>query len=521
MAGGPSSSRHTREPAAILVGMKYRTRCGRLGRMLLGSVALLACREKAGELQPAPLAALAPRTKAAATIAQPHVEATEPATLGVLYERVLPESRGDRPLFGPGQSVTAGAHSWDQAGRYLGPNRWTVGGNARVVAMVGTSRTPMMMAQVWPGAEPAWAPRGAPHDDETSYLVTAGAMARQPTMSVRVGAEFRPDAAMPTVAPDATRIALREGQFIRVRSVATGAVVASATIALVDEASDDQGHEVCWSNNSSVAWVERAADGIVLRTLPLQTKRKTVAPPQPTMLSARLQGEELPSMACDPGGGAMALLTNNGELAVFDLANNLEVASMNVGTAEHLSIAIGARGISLVVAREQHVTVYQRDGRTLRSVFARAWPLESVGDLNVDKLQLQFSNDGARLAVVAKTLVVLGPVAQAPSLTAPSDIAFVMPQGFADASPRVAPDDDTSQVYGQVTTPTGLSILPHLVLHAVGEGRNTGDVVAVVLDAREFAGKVPAANANDAAVAPHHNLPAHPVARWIDWTDDR
>lgn len=435
--------------------------------------------------------------------ASPSVAAT-PAKLttdvAVLFERVLPTHHNGAPAFGPDQRINVGPRRWSRDGAYLGLHRWSRNGQMTVAAEAGPATAPLLLVSAWADAQMPGAPKDVP--DGSSFVLTVPPDAAVPTHVALAGAEYQAEGSPLTLSPDGTRYAIAERAAMVVRAL-DGTVVASAPYARGDGARDAR---VCWRDAAAITWLALEQGQTMLRTLQLDaaaTPRIATSVPLPS----QLQGQAISFASCDPGGGA-AMIELANSVAVLDLASGVAstVASLAAESSDDppapLRTAVGAHGQRVAVSVGGSVTLYQHNANTWQSLWQRKWPSRAQSDAPFGALQVAFSTDGNRLAVVGGTLVVVGPANDVVApLAPPSTFDFTLPKTFADINTRVvAADGETndSSWYGQLPTVSGFALYPHELLHAFRDTPTGVDVVALALDASEFQGHVPSATATDA-----------------------
>lgn len=472
-----------------------RTRCGTIAVMssTLGfGLMLLACKAQRDVAPPA--------TSVAPNATPPAREA--PVNLAtdmvVLFERVLPSADSGAPVFGPDQRVGVGARRWSRDGTYLGLHQWSVNGQMHVVAETGPVSEPLLLVRAGANDQATWTPKSALAD--SSFVVAVAPNAQRPTHVAVAHAEYHGEGSTLTLSPDGTRYVVAERTAIVVRSL-DGTVLQSVPHRAADLLRDER---ICWRDANSVSWVERVQDTPELRTL-LSDGTVTRLP-----MPALLHGDDIQFNSCDPSGGAVTLETEHAIVALDLITGHAsQVTELAPATNDDAPApahsAVGGRGQRVAVGVGGAVTLYQRNANTWTSLWQRTWPERATKDTLFGALQVAFSADGNRLAIVGGTLVVVGPAAEAVAPSAPpSTFDVVLPKTFVDAGSRVDRADDDQNAsshaswYGQLPTVSGLAAYPRELLHAFRDEPTGADVVALALEVREFAGHVPPTNASDA-----------------------
>ena len=420
----------------------------------------------------------------------------------VLYERVLPSMWGyTRPLFGADDAITVDDRMWDAAGRYLGHNLLERGGQLEPMAMLGSGDSRRIVALGWDALDEANARDHRAEADEThgaergSWL-TIGA----PTQDIdrasfhAIDAEFAPGTKRVAISPDGTRIALAERDRIVIRELSTGAEIAGAVHA------GDEDPLVCWVGEASVTWLDPGspASWVSLAAARGATKRAASVPP----ISGR-------PAACDPGGGAVAIVTADGAIASVDLATGAVIGRVAAPAGSVDDVAVADHGRRLAVAIADEVTLLSCRRGACVTRFSHRWPaaanprLAASNDAPPDAgrddappwsdfFHLQFDHDGRRLAIVGETLVVVGPASAARAAPEVPAISFTMPRGFA----AVDQVEDTS--WPGVPTPSGAASFPAVLLRARARTRLVADVTVTALDADELRAYLPSPTASAA-----------------------
>lgn len=426
-------------------------------------VAVCACSSRAPRSEPEPAA-------------DPVLRVPEP--MAPLFERVLPGGGDASPLIGPDGRIAVDARQWTSTGQYLGRHGWATDGQIRPLALVGPPAAPLVVALAWGQAE--MLSGTAEGKEAESWLTVAPPDATRPSHVVAVDAELR-DAAY-TVSPGRDAIVGAEGPAIVVRALPSLAVIAETPIAKSDEPP-----VACWVDGARVAWVDTDDAGSRLRTMTLATRAVTTTP-----LAAAAP------LVCDPGGAAAAMVLPD-RVAMIDLASGATLATTPLAPSartnadgdlpdDRATVAVGQRGARIAIASGGMLAVYHREGKTLESLYQH--PLAS-------EARLVFSADGARLAVAATSLVVLGPPAEAHRTIAPR-LAFELPAGFGPR-PAVAAGEHTAWKWAQLAAPTALTPGSAVLVDAVDEER-FADVTAVALPPDELADP-PAPDASDEQIA--------------------
>jgi hypothetical protein len=405
------------------------------------------------------LAACSSRAAAPPPPAEPPEQAAQPARpprVAVLFERMVGGWERATPLFGPDGGITVGARQWSRDGAYLGRHAWAVAGQRHVIAMIGDAAHPMVLAADWNDG------------DGGSKLVVAAPHATAPAHATTVAHEFLRDNL--TLAPNRAALAVPEGEELVVRAATSGAVLARAALGETEDAP-----RACWLDDTRVAWIADDGGAPVLRTLAIRTH---------AVDSTRLAAVATIA-ACDPGGGAAVVKLEAGGFGVLDLSRGAIVAQ--VAADAESEVAIGDHGARLAVASASTFTLYDRDGATLTSSYARPWH---------DRRPpvMAFSPDGQRLALVGPTLVVLGPEAEVRPRTPAPSFAFTLPRGFTE--PQLGSEELEAWSYAQLPAPSGFVVSPAMFVRAVSTDAIT-DVIGVALEHDELAG-VPGLAASDA-----------------------
>lgn len=402
-----------------------------------------------------------------------------PDPMAPLFERVLPGEETAAPLLGPGDSLAVASRRWTRDGRYLGRHAWASYGQVRPIAIIGSPTAPAIVAIAWGGMENL--ADGPPRQErEQSWLLVAAPDAKKPSVMVPVDSELS-DATF-TVSPSRDAIAGPEGGEIVVRALPSLAVIAKAPFEKRDDAP-----VACWVDGARVAWTESAPADARLRTLTVATRAVVTSP-----LAAAAP------LVCDPGGSAAAMLLPD-RVAVIDLATAATLASLPVAPAvgtpaevdlpdRRATLAVGQHGARLAIATGGTLAIYHREGQTLESLYRHPLAAEP---------RMQFSLDGARLAVAAQSLVVFGAPADAHRTIAPR-LSFELPPGFAPRPP-VAVGEHTAWEWSQLAAPASLTPGTALLVDAVDETR-FADVTAIALPPDELPG-APAPDATDEQIA--------------------
>ena len=363
----------------------------------------------------------------------------------VRYERILPTSARDHePLFGT-DSLTIGTSRWHRDGRRAERNAWDEAGQLEPIAMLGSD----VIALAWSGFEIE--DRALDGDNET-WLVSGPPTTRKPRTVAATGLEFTDGTAgLIEVSPAHTAMVATEHEALVIRSLPEGKQLAHIPGA----------HHACWVDDHRIAWL---ADD-KLTELDLVT-------------SAR---EELAFagtfVACDRAGGR-AVIAIDHELAILDLATRTRLGAITTAY-DHVAVA----GRELAVLANGSVAVYRAEPNWMRT--------ETVLATHAVLTHVAFSEDGAQLAVVGETLIVLQPGATATAQ--PALPVAEMPDGFATVDPTA---ELPGWSYAQLATPSGLAPLPALIVHA---HRDFDEVVTLAID-RETLSTTLAPDADDVAI---------------------
>jgi hypothetical protein len=384
-----------------------------------------------------------------------------PAPIAPLFERVLPGGDRSPPLFGPGGTIQVGARRWTRDGRYLGRHAWAIEGQVRPLAVVGTIEHPLLVAIGW-DMELAEGPR------TRSWLLVASPGEAKPLARTPIAHEFR-DGGF-SVSPNGRAIAVAEGDEIVARALPSTAVLGRSPLAPHDDPP-----VACWIDDARIAWTEVDATGARLRTLTLATGVVTTA-----RLAIATQ------LICDPGGGFAAMVLPD-RVALIDLATSATLATVPIAPSDDDPpvVAVGQRGERLAIASRRGLTIYHRDGAELEALYAHGLPSAP---------RMQFSPDGAHLAVATTGLTVFGPPAEAHPAVAPS-LAFELPAGF-EARPVMDAGNRTAWDWAQLATPPGMTAGSVLLVEAVEENKLFADVTAIAIPHDELAG-TPGPDATD------------------------
>lgn len=418
-----------------------------------------------------------PRADKISVVSEPTAPAPAPS-LAVVFERLLGGSSG-RPLFGPGGSITVGESQWRRDGTF-GSQARAIDGQIRPIAVIGSADHPTVIALGWGGMDDM--PAVTSVQGEFSWLLTADAKAVKPATATAISHDFLDEGL--EVSPNREALAAIEGDSVVVRSLPAGVQLARASIG---EPIDREGKTIaCWVDDARVAWTATDAGAAVLRTL-------TVRDGSISSVKITTATSEL---SCDPSGGAAAVAAPAGAITLLDLTTGAILVSTAVENNAEVSVAVGGHGRRLAIATDRTLTVYQRDGNRLTSLFSRT---TSAGSLVPEhrSVELAFSPDGARLAVVASTLVVLGPADEARGGPPVPQITFALPPGFVAIAPN-APEQDAWR-YAQLPAPSGFARLPALLVNAISRDAPIADVTALAIDRAELA-SVPGPDATDAQI---------------------
>ncbi len=204
----------------------------------------------------------------------------------------------------------------------------------------------------------------------------------------------------------------------------------------------------CWIDEQRIAWIDRGQ----LMEFDVRKRAKRMVGP--------ITGE---LAACDAGRAA---LTTEDRLAVIDLTTRAELAHLDVHV-DHVALA---RDKLAVISG--HALVVMRQ-------IGRSYVPELVRKSHEPFDALAFSPDGAQLALVGSTLVVLatGTMPQ----RAPDLPVADLPNGFAPAGVGVEWD------YAQLSAPSGLAPLPAQLVRARSEFR---EVVTLAVDPATVSAKL-------------------------------
>ena len=375
-------------------------------------------------------------------------EPGEPAALEVSFERILPRSAQDQqPLFGPDGSITVGSTRWRGDGRRIERNEWDRSGQLDPIAVVGTASHPEVVALTWSGFELPDRTNG-----DRAWMVSGAPSATTPRTIAATDLQFNDAEAEIELSPARTAMVANELDALVVRSVPEGKELARIA----------RSHHACWIDDHRIAWL---GNGMLFE---LDVAHKTH---RETPFAGSV-------VACDPAGGRAAVTTTPGRIVVIDLTTLTQLGAIAV--ADHAHVALAGR--VLAVIEDRTLVVYRAQRWWMRTELVR-----TMHDARPPK-RLAFSTDGAQLAVVGETLIVLQALA---SRHAPPELPVAeLPRGF---SPMTAPADWS---YAQLATPSGWAPLPAQIVHA---HRDFDEAMTLAIDPATVSATL-AHDADDAAI---------------------
>jgi hypothetical protein len=465
-----------------------RTHCA----VLVVSVAVLGCGTSARE-SPSQSGSGSTATSTATTLVVPAATSAPLPLLPLypLFEKVVPYYGKRVPVFTPGRGVIIGSRQWDLDGKYLATQPYSIDGNQRVIAVVGSPTLPLWVLGTWRDTGKSDAAQSDVSDNDSFLVTTTGTTSH----STKLHKEFYDPM---TVAPDGKAIASREGEAVVIRALPSGAELARQRI-VVANVGYAGNNPVCWDTSSRAVWLASDNNEVVLQSLDLaapksQAHKLQAQPPQWS------KQKQLPSLVCDPSGTAAAVIADDSSVTIVALATGKSLATVPATDADNISVAIGSHGQRLAVAADGKLTVYRRVGQSLQPDLNRQW---QGSNPDHSEFTMQFSNDGTRLAVLGSTLVMFGESSPTDFPSVP-DFAFKMPSGFRDVTETYPNDiEQPGHWIGQLSTMSGLVKFPHMLVHATTDPNHsvTADVVALAFLLNEFGNQVPAVDASEPQLA--------------------